>query len=138
MAADITGLADVIVPEVFFGYILEEDNRVNRLVQSGAVVADANSASFLAGGGQTASLPSWQATDGDVENVSTDDATIAAGNDVQGRRQIIARVERNGVWSSADLTAMLAGSDPLANAAARIAQFRNTKRQETLMTVLLD
>ncbi len=132
----VTGLAQVIVPEVFAGYIMEQDNRVNRLVQSGAVVSDANIAAFLAGGGTTFQVPGWQATDGDTENISTDDVTLGVPVVVNARKQIATRIERNGMWSSADLTAMLAGSDPLANAAARISQFRLTKRQDAMLAVL--
>jgi len=132
----ITGLSEVIVPEVFAGYIFEEDNRVNRLIQSGAVVSDANIAGFLAGGGTTFNVPSWQATDGDAENISSDLVTDGTANALAGRKQIVSRCERNGIWSSADLTAMLAGSDPLANAAARISQFRMTKRQNALQAIL--
>jgi len=132
----ITALSDVIVPSVFAGYILEEDNRVNRMVQSGAVVSDAQIAAFLAGGGTTFDLPSWKATDSDSENVSDDTNTAVTAQNLSARKQIVSRVERNAVWGSADLTAMLAGSDPLANAASRIAQFRSARREDTMLAVL--
>jgi len=137
MAADSTNLTDVIIPEVFAGYIMEEDLRTNRLVNSGAVVSDPAIAGFLAGGGQTFQIPGWQSTDQDDENVSSDDETSdGAQNAVLARKQIAIRSDRNGIWRSADLVAMLAGSDPLANAAARISQFRMTKRQNGMLSIL--
>lgn len=132
-----TQISDVIVPEVFFAYIREAEDNVNRLVQSGAVVVDPRVEAFLGGGGATMNVPSWKPTEGDAENVSTDDPTdVATANKLTTGNQIAHRLDRNNAWSSADLTAHFAGSDPMAAAAAYAAGERLSKRQTALVNVL--
>lgn len=139
MADGVTQIADVIVPEIFTGYVQQLTEQKSRLVQSGAVVRNALLDQMLAGGGLTFNVPSWRDLDDDEENVSTDDiadriaASIAnawpnpaldstphkTGSDLE----IAVRLSRNNSWTSADLAAALAGEDPMDSIASRVAQY---------------
>lgn len=133
----ITAISDVIVPEVFFSYLQEEDLNVNRLIQaSPAVVSDPMVAAGLAGGGKIFSIPGWKSTENDADSVTTDDATAITPSAITGRKQDAVRLERANAWSSADLVAQLAGSDPMAHAATKVGQVRNSRRQVAMINTL--
>lgn len=139
MAVAYTTISDVIVPSVFAPYLDEERTKVNRLVQSGALVNDPFLAAFLAGGGNSVNVPSWKNTDTDGENVDSDDATDTTPtnlNKMETSEQVAIRINRNGIWGSADLVATLAGDDPMGAAARMVAGFQVQKRQQAMISVL--
>jgi len=136
---NITQVDDVIVPEIFTGYVQQLTEEKSRLIQSGALARNALMDQMLAGGGLTFNVPSWLDLDNDADNVSTDDiadriaATIAnawpgtgldsAPNDTSAIQEIAVRLSRNNSWNSADLAAALAGDDPMNSIAQRVATY---------------
>ena len=135
----LTQVSDVIVPEIFTPYVQQLTEEKARLVQSGAVARDEMMDSFLAGGGLTFNMPSWRDLDNDADNVSTDDVSDVIAADynagtpnprldatplkIETDQEIAVRLNRNQHWSSADLTADLAGSDPQSAIASRVAYY---------------
>jgi hypothetical protein len=117
-----TRIADVIVPEVFTEYTLEDSIYRSRLFNSGIMAVNPALTSLLNGGGTTFNLPFWQdvvGTTGDVPIEGTDQTVNAIGAEAQvARRQF-----RTKAWGSNDLAAVLAGSNPLNAAAERVNQF---------------
>lgn len=133
----ITKISDVVVPEVFSGYLQEQRLKTNRLVQSGAVVMDAFLGNAIQGGGLTFQIPSFKAVDTATENVSSDDETsLATVNKITTTKQIATRLARNGAWGSADLTSSLAGEDPVSAIVSQVANFQMQKRQQSLINIL--
>lgn len=132
-----TRISDVIVPEIFAGYVTQEGVNQNKLVQSGAVVSSQELSSFLSGGGQTYQKPSFKSTENDNDNVDSSDETSNATPKKLGTgKEVVIRINRNNSWSSADLTAVFAGADPLSAAASMAAQNRMTNRQKALLSML--
>ena len=124
MAAGITKITDVVVPEVFDLYVQQLTEEKSRLVQSGAVARDAKLDGDLAGGGLTFNSPSWKDLDNDADNVSTDvDTSDSSPNKIGSATEIAVRLSRNSSWSSMDLAAALAGSDPMTAIANRVAAY---------------
>lgn len=139
MADGITQIADIVVPEIFTGYVQQLTEEKSRLVQSGALARNALMDQLLAGGGLTFNVPSWQDLDNDEENVSTDDvadriAATIAGSDtfpqldstphkIGSATEIAVRLSRNNSWNSSDLAAALAGEDPMEAIASRVAAY---------------
>lgn len=134
-----TQIDDVIVPEIFTGYVEEQSNKADKLVRSGAVVQAPVLDSLLAGGGSTFNVPSFNPItnpDDDYE-VSNDDPTdIAEPAKLTARSQIAVRLEMNKSWSSADLAASLAGSDPMMAAASKLGEYQASRRQRVLVRKL--
>lgn len=133
----LTQVADVVVPEIFTPYVQQLTEEKARLIQSGILVRNPAIDGMLAGGGVTFNIPSFQDLDNDDDNVSTDDvsdriaATVAQawpGTTLDSQplkvgtsQEIAVRLSRNNSWSSSDLTAQLAGADPMESIASRVA-----------------
>ena len=137
-AGPATQIADVIVPEIFTPYTQQLTETKSRLVQSGALATNEMLNSELAGGGLTFNIPSMQDLDDDADRVSTDtsavfasaDASIPAGQardpdplKVGTGQEIAVRLSRNNSWSTTDLAAALAGTDPQNTIGARVAAY---------------
>lgn len=140
MAAGPQLLADIVVPENFTPYVQQLTEDKARLVQSGVINRSELLDGFLAGGGLTVNVPSFNDLDNDADRVSGDldaahqhwslgtiDQTPTADITVDptprkiGRSQEIAvRLSRNNSWESKDLAAALAGADPLDAIASRV------------------
>lgn len=136
-AAGTTRIADVVVPEVFSPYVQNLTEEKSRIVQSGAMVSDASLAALLSGGGLTFNSPSFKDLDNDAENISTDDpATLSTPNKIGTLTEIQVRMNRNNSWSSMDLTADLAGADPMQAIANRVAAYWARRLQLAFIATL--
>jgi hypothetical protein len=111
-------VSDVVVPSVFTKYVNQKTEEKSRLIASGALAPDAALNALLAGGGLTFNVPSWKDLTNDDENVSTDTEYDYDGSDNSSPKkfgtsqEVAVRLSRNQSWSSSDLAAALAGSDP--------------------------
>lgn len=124
MPAGVTRISDVVVPEIFSPYTQQLTQEKSRLIQAGAVQMDGRLTTNLAGGGLTFNEPSFRDLANDEENVSTDDpAEHSSPNKIQTSTEIQVRLSRNNSWSSMDLTAELAGADPMDAIASRVASY---------------
>ena len=123
MAAGVTAIADVVVPEIFTPYVQQLTEEKSRLIQSGALARDGAIDALLEGGGLTFNVPSFRDLDNDADNVSTDDATTSSPKKIGTSQEIAVRLSRNNSWSSYDLVAALAGADPMVAIANRVADY---------------
>ncbi len=149
-----TQISDIIIPEVFTPYTQQLTETKSRLVQSGVVQRNAVMDPLLAGGGLTFNVPSWKDLDDDADNVSTDTQadiftlTAASGDtDVPtladvipfktGTSQEVAvRLSRNAAWSASDLTASLAGADPMGSVADRVSTYWSRRLQAAFVATM--
>jgi hypothetical protein len=143
MASGVTKIADVVVPSIFTPYVQQITEEKSRLVQSGIMTVDPAMNALLAGGGLTFNVPSFKDLDNDAENITTDDETSdATPNKIGTATEIAVRLNRNQSWSSMDLTAALAGADPMAAIASRVGEYWARRLQAaaiaTMKGVLLD
>ncbi len=132
-----TQIADVVVPSLFTPYAQQITREKSRLIQSGVMVADAELNDFLAGGGLTFNAPSWKDLPGsDTENVATDDTTAATPKKTGTSKEVAVRLSRNQSWSSMDLSAALAGADPMASVAQRVGTYWARRQQKAFVATL--
>ncbi len=109
-----TRISDVIVPEVFYPYMIQRTKERGAIFQSGILRSDANLTSFLAGGGKTANVPFWRdLTDVDSDIGSDDPAQLSVPGKIQSAKDVAARQVRTKSWSSMRLSGVLAGDDPM-------------------------
>jgi len=140
----ITQVADVVVPEIFTPYVQQLTEQKARLIQSGAMVRDPAIDQLLAGGGLTFNVPSWRDLDNDDERVSTDSvpAEYTGGvadpdpKKIESDTEIAVRLSRNNSWSTADLAATLAGSDPAGAIADRVAYYWSRRLQAAFVATM--
>ncbi len=134
-------ISDIIVPEIFAGYVVVESTALSAFVQSGVIVDDPALSAFLAGGGRNFDLPFWNDVADTLANISTDVAFDYSGasppnadpESITTGQQIVQRHNRNQAWSAADLTSALAGSDPISVITALVAGY--WMRQEQLQLI---
>jgi len=137
MADALVQISDVVVPEIFTPYIQQLSATKSRLVQSGALAADSMLNQKLAGGGLTFNVPSWQDLADEDDNVSTDAATdVIESLGHSTSQEIAVRMSRNQVWSDADLSSALAGSDPMDAIASRVANYWSRRLQAAFVATI--
>lgn len=130
-------LTDVIVPEVFNRYMMNKTMVNTRLKESGVLRSDPRMQKFLAGGGRTINLPSWNDLDNTSANISSDDPDSSAVPLKTGTfKDIAIRHNRNQHWQDADLTAELAGEDPMKAIGDRVAAYWDREFQRCLISTL--
>lgn len=140
----ITAISDVIVPEIFNPYVQQLTEEKSRLITSGAIVRSPQLDDDLTGGGLTFNAPSFKDLDNDADNVSSDDAdddfTGGSANSSPKKtgtsQEIAVRLSRNQSWSSADLTAALAGADPMDSIANRISDYWARRLQAAFVATM--
>jgi len=133
----VTRISDVVVPSVFAPYVQVLTEEKSRLVQSGAVSTDSVLTAALAGGGLTFNEPSFLDLDNDAENVTSDDpATFSSPMKIGTLTEVQVRINRNQSWSSMDLTADLAGADPMGAIADRVAAYWARRLQYAFVATL--
>lgn len=110
-----TQLADVFVPEVYASYTAVNGPEKTAFFDSGVATRNPALGTLFGGGGRVAELPFWKDLDGsDEPNYGTDDpADVATPAKVETGIQVARLASLNQGYSSADLTAELAGSDPM-------------------------
>ena len=153
-AGPLTQVSDIVVPRIFTPYIQQLTEEKARLVQSGIMTRNPLLDGLLAGGGKTFDVPSFRDLDNDAENVSGDaaaDIQVASfenGTPLDANRQdavpkkiqtateVAVRLIRNQSWSSADLAADLAGTDPLSAIAGRVSYYWTRRLQAAFVSTM--
>ena len=129
-----TRLTDIIIPEVFYPYIMEESLNRNPFFQSGILAPSPEIVAFLAGGGKTSNIPYWQdlTGDSDVPSETVADTVNELGTD----KMIVRRQIRHKAWGANALSAALSGADPVGAIGARVAGFWAKAFQNNLIYCL--
>lgn len=139
-----TQLGDVFVPEVYASYTAVNGPEKTAFFDSGVAVRNPALGGLFAQGGRIAELPFWRDLDAsDEPNYGTDNpADIATPAKVTTGIQVARLASLNQGYSSADLTAELAGQDPMQQVRNRFGTYwmRNWQRRAiaSLQGVLAD
>jgi len=129
-----TQLSDLIVPEVFTGYVQLLSEEKSAFRNSGVLVDSPLLDQLLAGGARLFNVPHFRDLAQTESNVSSDNpASNATPQNITTGQEIAQRHNRNQVWSSMDLNAALAGADPMEAIAALVSDY--WVRQEQRMVI---
>lgn len=129
-----TTVADVIVPEVFNPYVVQQTAELSALYQSGIVATSDELNSLAASGGRLINMPFWNDLDGDDE-VLSDIAALDVERITSGQ-DIAALLMRGKAWSVNDLAKALSGDDPMATIGQMVAGYWARRMQATLLSIL--
>jgi len=125
--------SDVIIPEVFTPYVIEQTTLRDAFLASGVVqpMAELNATE----GGDFINVPFWKANlSGDFE-VLTDSSSLTPGK-ITADKQVGVVLHRGRAFEARDLAALAAGSDPMAAIGAKIADYVANQRQKDLLSCL--
>ena len=125
--------SDVIIPEIFTPYVLEQTTARDAFLASGVVqpMAELNASE----GGDYVNIPFWKANlSGDFEVLS--DSTSLTPSKITADKQVGVILHRGRAFESRDLAALAAGADPMAAIGAKVAAYVANQRQKDLLSCL--
>ncbi len=129
-----TKLTDVIVPELFNPYVINKSMELSALVQSGIVANNSEFDKLASQAAPIINMPFFEDLTGEseqiIENVDLEDNKITSNKD---KACIIRRAK---MWSATDLSAALAGTDPMGAIAGLVANFWVRDMQKELIAIL--
>ena len=127
-------ISDIIVPEVFNPYLVQEVNRLDTFMAAGIIETDASLDALATSGGLMIQMPYFNDLTGDSEELS-DSASLTVGGITTG--QDAARLQMRGkAWGANELAAALSGADPMAVIASKVAKFWVGERSKILFKSL--
>lgn len=129
-----TTLRDVIVPELFNPYVINRTMELSALLQCGIIANNSEFDALASQSAPTVNMPFFEDLTGESEQViEGEDLT---DNKISSNKDVAAIIRRAKMWSATDLSAALAGSDPMAAIATLVAQFWARDMQKELIAVL--
>jgi hypothetical protein len=125
--------SDIIIPEIFTPYVIEQTTLRDAFLASGVVqpMAELNATE----GGDYINVPFFKANlTGDFEVLS--DSTSLTPGKITADKQVGVILHRGRAFESRDLAALAAGADPMAAIGAKIADYVAHQRQKDLLACL--
>ena len=126
--------SDVIIPEIFTPYVIEQTTQRNAFLASG-VVQPLEALNTSEDGGDFVSVPFWKANlSGDLE-VLSDSSSLTPGK-ITADKQIGVVLHRGRAFEARDLAALAAGSDPMAAIGQKLGAYLANQQQADLLKSL--
>ncbi|TQM93556.1 major capsid protein [Roseinatronobacter monicus] len=133
----VTRLGDVIVPEEFTAYTVQNTMEANALVQSGIVTRNAAIEGQLTAGADSFTVPFWNDLADDEANIANDDPdVIATPRKLTAEKQIVRKSFLHNSWSAMNLASELAGADALTRIQDRASAYWSRQTQRRLIASL--
>ena len=129
-----TKLSDVIVPELFNPYVINKTMEKSALVQSGIIVNNSEFDKLASQASPLVNMPFFEDLTGESEQI-IEDADLA-DNKITSNKDVAVIIRRAKMWSATDLSAALAGSDPMAAIGTLVATFWTRDMQKELVALL--
>lgn len=134
MPATHTTLQDVIIPELFNPYVINRTMELAEIFRSGIVEHNDEFDALASQAAPTVNMPFWADLTGDSEQViEGEDLTPAK---IQSGKDVAAIFRRAKAWAATDLSAAMAGDDPMRAIGDLVAGFWARDMQKELIAVL--
>lgn len=128
-----TVLTDMIVPEIFNPYLIEETTKKSRFINSGIATSDPSV--VLAEGGKTINVPFFKDIDDDDE-VLEDGGTGLTVHNITTDKSVAAVHARGTAYGASDLAKAFSGADPMAAIAGKLGELWARKMQKVALASL--
>lgn len=129
-----TTLSDVIVPELFTPYVIKRTMELSALFSSGIVTNNVEFDRLASEAAPIHNMPFFEDLQGDSENVT--EGTNLTAKKITSNKDVSTTIRRAAMWSATDLSAALAGSDPMAAIGNLVAGFWARDMQKELINIL--
>lgn len=130
-----TRLQDVIQPEIFTDYTIQQTMELSELVQSGIVSNDAYFDQLASGPNTLVNMPFWNDLSNEESQVMLDEGEMNVHKITSG--QDIARKQaRVNAWGANGLSALLSGDDPMGAISQLVASYWARDMQRNLLATL--
>lgn len=129
-----TTLQDVIVPELFNPYVINRSMELSALVQCGIIANNSEFDALASQAAPTVNMPFFEDLTGESEQII--EGADLEDNKISSNKDVAAIIRRAKMWSATDLSAALAGSDPMAAIGTLVAQFWSRDLQKELIALL--
>lgn len=129
-----TTLSDVIVPELFTKYVVQKTMELSALFNSGIVTNNAEFDRLASEAAPIHNMPYFEDLHGDSENVT--EGTDLTAKKITSNKDVSTTIRRAAMWSATDLSAALAGADPMAAIGDLVAGFWARDMQKELINIL--
>lgn len=129
-----TTLSDVIVPELFTPYTIQKTMELSALFQSGIIAHSPEFDRLASEAAPVHNMPFFEDLTGDSENV-VEGADLTAAK-ITSKKDVSTTIRRAKAWSATDLSAALAGKDPMAAIGSLVAGFWARDMQKELINLL--
>ena len=129
-----TTLSDVIVPELFNPYVIQKTKELSALYQSGIITSSPAFDALASDAAQVHNMPFFEDLHGDAQNVvEGEDLEV---NKITSSKDVSTTIRRAQMWSATDLSASLAGKDPMAAIGTLVGGYWAREFQKELINLL--
>ena len=129
-----TTLQDIIVPELFNPYVINRSMELSSLYQSGIVSNNAEFDRLASEPAPIHHMPFFEDLTGDAEIVI--EGTKLTPAKITSNQDISTTIRLAKAWAATDLSAQLAGKDPMEAIATLVAKYWERQRQKVLLRIL--
>lgn len=129
-----TTLNDVIVPQIFNPYVIQKTMELSALFQSGIITNNAEFDTLASQNSPLVNMPFFADLSGESEQII--EGADLAENGIDSRQDIAVIIRRAKMWAATDLSAALAGKDPMEAIASLVAGFWARDMQKELVAIL--
>lgn len=129
-----TKLSDIIVPELFNPYVINKTMELSALISSGIISNNAEFDRLASEAAPIHNMPFFEDLNGESEPIIEDDDL--ENNKITSNKDVSTTLRRAKMWSATDLSAALAGKDPMAAIGTLVAGFWSRDLQKELIAIL--
>lgn len=133
-AGDKTKLADLIVPEIYEQYMLENSPKLSRLITSGIARTSEEMMTLANGAGVTINVPFLKPISGASQII--DDTNALTTNKMTAKKQVGVRLVRGNAWEFTDIATILSGADPIGALYEQLAKYWADEEQTIMIQIL--
>jgi hypothetical protein len=129
-----TKIADVIVPEIFAAYVIQQTKELSNLIQCGIAVQNDHLDGLATQGGRLINMPFWAPITGADEVLS--DSNPLTPDKITADQDVATLLIRGKAWSANELASALAGSSAMQAIGAQVARWWARQEQKVLISIL--
>lgn len=129
-----TTLADVIVPELFNPYVSNRTKELSALFQSGIITSNAEFDALASEAAPVHNMPFFEDLTGASEDVIEGQDLTA--KKITSNKDVSTTIRKANMWSATDLSAALAGADPMKEIGDKVAAYWAREYQRILIKIL--
>lgn len=130
----ITKIADVIVPELFNPYVINRTMELSALFQSGIVTHSPDFDKLASEAARTHNMPFFEDLQGESEAILEDVKMTAKM--IGSNKDVSTTILRQNMWGATNLSAALAGADPMKAIGDLVANYWARDMQKELIAIL--